>query len=964
MRPTLPQPKSVYLSARCLGCISLISIVLAYNSKTFAQSAGFKSQLLKLTTATLNLSDTQPREKLYLQFDKPYYAVGDTIWFKTYLFNAAYLTATDKSNIMYIDIANDTNKVIKQYKLPVQHGLSWGNISLDEKDFAPGTYVIRAYTNWMRNFGEDYFFYKRFYVGSADENNLLVTTRFSTAAINGTPSVSAKLLFSSMDKVPYAVEPLTLQVMNGNKHLYKQKLQTGVDGVLDVNFPIPPKSSNLTIVVENAQKNKKAVIPVVLNRPENTDMQFLPEGGSLVAGLPARVGFKAINEDGKGADILGIITDHNQQKVTEFKSLHNGMGSFDMTVKEGETYTAKVALPGGKIKEYPLPAVKITGMALKIRNTLEGDSIEVFVTATNNIIQSGDSYFLIGKARGIVCYAAIFNFHDVNYIKKKIAKNLFPSGITHFTIMTPGYQPLNERLVYIDHHDNLKIQMITDEPDYHSSDSVALKIKVTDNTGKPVAGNFSLAVTDDAQVKTDSLNENLVSRMLFTSDLKGFIEEPGYYFSSINKDKWIEFDNLLLTQGWVVYDWQQVLNPPAITYPPEHEFTVKGRVVNVFNKPVKGTDILLFSKSPSILMDTVTDKEGRFLFHQFPRADTPLFVLKAVNKNGKSFNVGIAVDEIKPPDLIKPAGLLTDPWYVNSDTTLLNYAKRSAAAKQLANFPAGGHILNEVKIRAKKIIKDSKNLNGPGNADLVLDEKDMEAAGKKTWLQLFEEKIKGFRVGDVGKEWLMIQDIKPPIYINPGTVVARTHEWYFVNNKPVKFFVDGLSVTELCPTSLQLVFTYSEAFNDITNYLNASSAEDIKGIELNFSTKYSSAYIPVEFVLENITGNDVASIEITTRSGHGPIIRNTPGMYLYKPLPLSWPKQFYKPKYKVKDTEKHLPDLRSTVDWESNIVTDANGEAKVWFYAADKPLTYTLIMEGTDMNGSLGYKRQKITVSK
>ena len=113
----------------------------------------------------------------------------------------------------------------------------------------------------------------------------------------------------------------------------------------------------------------------------------------------------------------------------------------------------------------------------------------------------------------------------------------------------------------------------------------------------------------------------------------------------------------------------------------------------------------------------------------------------------------------------------------------------------------------------------------------------------------------------------------------------------------------------------------------------------------------------------NNTENDAAFVEITTRSGHGPIIDNTPGMYLYKPLPLSWPKEFYKPKYSLKDTVNRLPDLRSTIHWEPNIVIDANGEGKIWFYAADKPTTYSVIIEGADMNGGLGYKIGKITIS-
>src|ERR1019366_5331866 len=118
----------------------------------------------------------------------------------------------------------------------------------------------------------------------------------------------------------------------------------------------------------------------------------------------------------------------------------------------------------------------------------------------------------------IVCYAAIFNFHEGGFIKKKIAKSLFPTGITHFTVMSTKYQPLNERLIFIDHQDNPNIQFKADKPVYGSRDAVALKIKVPDRNGKPLQGNFSLAVTDDAQVKTVTLNsENINTRMLLTA---------------------------------------------------------------------------------------------------------------------------------------------------------------------------------------------------------------------------------------------------------------------------------------------------------------------------------------------------------------------------------------------------------------------------------------------------------------
>ena len=127
--------------------------VTLLNSLTSTQHSPLTDSLLKITT--INDSDIKnlSAEKLYLQFDKPYYAVGDTIWFKAYLFHAPTMSLSAKSGIMYVDIVNDSSVLVKQYRLPVKEGLSWGNIS--SSDFPAGNYTLRAYTTWMRNFGAD-----------------------------------------------------------------------------------------------------------------------------------------------------------------------------------------------------------------------------------------------------------------------------------------------------------------------------------------------------------------------------------------------------------------------------------------------------------------------------------------------------------------------------------------------------------------------------------------------------------------------------------------------------------------------------------------------------------------------------------------------------------------------------------------------------------------------------------------
>jgi hypothetical protein len=171
----------------------------------------------------------------------------------------------------------------------------------------------------------------------------------------------------------------------------------------------------------------------------------------------------------------------------------------------------------------------------------------------------------------------------------------------------------------------------------------------------------------------------------------------------------------------------------------------------------------------------------------------------------------------------------------------------------------------------------------------------------------------------------------------------------------VKFIIDGISFYKVMSLSLP-------AITNINNYLNAHTAEDIKGIEVNSSSKYASRYVPMEWA-ELVGPADVAFIEITTRSGGGPGIGNTPGTYLYKPMAFSLPKQFYQPKYTVERKSGPMLDLRSTISWIPNITTDTAGKATVSFYSADKASTYTITIEGTNQSGNIGFARKTVRVT-
>jgi hypothetical protein len=81
---------------------------------------------------------------------------------------------------VYIELINDSSVVVNRFAIPMAVGLGQGHIVLDEK-IKDGTYTVRAYTNWMQNFGDDAYFSKQFYVGKpSDQGSWLIMS--STAS--------------------------------------------------------------------------------------------------------------------------------------------------------------------------------------------------------------------------------------------------------------------------------------------------------------------------------------------------------------------------------------------------------------------------------------------------------------------------------------------------------------------------------------------------------------------------------------------------------------------------------------------------------------------------------------------------------------------------------------------------------------------------------------------------------------
>ncbi len=273
-----------------------------------------------------------------------------------------------------------------------------------------------------------------------------------------------------------------------------------------------------------------------------------PEGGNLVSGLPSRVAFKATNGKGYPVEVKGALY-QDDTPVTLLESSHDGMGVFFFTPDTEKKY--RIELEDGTC--YSLPEIYPQGMTLSLSKQ-DKKNLEFFISQTEG--SPAQEVCLVGQVRGMICCVAKGVLKDRLKIKMPLSE-FFYQGIAEFTLFNGDMQPVAERLVYVHPEKKLQINIEPDKKTYALREKATLKIKVTDGNGVPVKTNLGLSVFDKAYINpADPVN--ILTHCYLSSQIRGKIHNPLYYFDEKNSDRKEALDLLLLTQGWRRYVWNAV----------------------------------------------------------------------------------------------------------------------------------------------------------------------------------------------------------------------------------------------------------------------------------------------------------------------------------------------------------------------------------------------------------------------
>lgn len=584
----------------------LLLLVALFSLSVSGQNELIDTLVSRFQTQVYNF----PQEKVHLSTDRSSYFCGDTIWFRGFIVDASTHVPVNASKYLYVELVNPFDSIVSRVKILERDGVYSGYVPL-ETLYAEGDYELVAYTMFMENSGRDYFFRKP----------VVLTSPFSVQ------SNMAARFERDGDEVWVTVD--YTDKSNGAYKSYDRMSYKTCDAVEHVRRS---GSERVTFCLKKGELDKPYVLLSFGNYkkfvriPESSpglSVSFHPEGGYLIPGVDCRVAFKAIDGEGMGVDVSGVIKDGDGNTVCRMQSVHRGMGDFHFRPSLGSSYYAEVSSPSGEELKFPLPAVEPRAAVIHLDS--RGDTLLV---SSHGRTPSGS--FLLLQQRGRVLASAPIGNGSPQYF----LKSWFPPGLLQILLLDTDATVLSERLSFIRDESGSHAFIEPDSAYYDNREKVRLTLSL-DGYSQP-EGSVSVSVTDDGLV-SGSNNLPIDVQLLLQSDIAGHIEAPSYYFEDVDSVKDYALDILLMTQGWKRYDVPKVLHGiySEPVYPLEVGQEISGEVRRlILRSPREGVNVNILSPTEGFSAVASTDENGRFHFNGFNHPEGTNYAVQAYTKDG------------------------------------------------------------------------------------------------------------------------------------------------------------------------------------------------------------------------------------------------------------------------------------------------------------------------------------------
>jgi hypothetical protein len=847
-------------------------------------------------------------EKTHLTTDRSIYVPEDTVWFKAYIFDRTNVPSNQSIALKLFMVSTAGEKLLDR-SIPIIDGTASGFFLAPK---AEGKFSIIAISGQMLGSETDQAFTKDIFVREA------LVDEFSIRAFQRTIPQQAGEGFTVDVYATSANGEKTLPKTNFSYELWSDtrrvdrgRERTDENGKATITVDKLDWGKGLLLSISsNEGSGDRAIeytLPIVAERPK-IDLRFFPEGGEMILGLANKVAFKATTPNGSGFDFKGLLVDSEGNFVDSISSYYQGMGSF--MLNPAKEYAVKViGLPD---TAYALPKAKPDGITLSLsRKEGVGHVLKVLASAAlmgSSVNIELSQFDLISSKQRVTLQARQFF---------ELPTDFLSAGVAKITVYSDQGVPLAERLVFAGAKPDVKFKIVTDQTSYAPRQKTKVDIFVNDSFGTPVAASFNIAVTDkDRTFGPVDSQPNLMANILLSSELRGNVPTPNFYFTDDPKAV-NALDLVMLSHGWRKFVPSQLADPEGIS----------GTVLNNNNKRKLAVDkpitLTAFNGYPPL--DIATNEEGFFEVPSFYLKDKgDSFLLTAPTESRKD-RFSIMLDESN----LKAGTAL----FKNKAELFANQHPFGSAELFLQTYKLPEDRFNSILMLNTVVV----NANRQRNSDCELmdyhfekpwvtktaDQLDMTNGEIMDWIQQVSTRVKGY--GDINivargfrgilGEDALLSTFKPNVLDVPFQV--------YINCDLIPIIKNGGPF----PPDFQIRKTFEA--------IDFSNVESIS-------------------VRENYPNTELPIIRINTIDNKL-IYKPTFRKYRFLTLYTAYKREFYSPVYDTPEkAQSPVPDLRETIFWQATVHTDDQGKATLEFYNADRPNNMLINIEGVDIYGRIG----------
>lgn len=672
--------------------------------------------------------------------------------------------------------------------------------------------------------------------------------------------------------------------------------------------------------------------PSMEKRPEETreklSLRFFPEGGQLVEGVTSQVAFKAESKNEGNLQLSGTLYTKEGQEITSFETLHDGMGAFEYT-PSALPAIAKVNFQGKKY-EFTLPKALPNGYVLKVDNNAGAIS----VTVSCNAATPQDTLAVFISHQGRPHAYQLIHCQANEPQQFTVLSRKLPAGVLQISLLNRAGNTLCDRFVFASPRAPLQISPKGLKEIYAPYAPIRCELQLNNAIGEPMPGKLSVSIRDAVRSDYMEYDNNIFTDLLLTSDLKGYIHQPGYYFTESSLRKQKELDILLMVHGWRKYDMTQQIGISPFTplQLPESQLVLYGQVKStILKNKLKDIALSVMVKRDAEIItgQTVTDENGHFSIplEDFEGSMEAVIQTRKVGKE-RNKDASILIDRHFSPATRAYGYKELHPEWGNIAHWQQEAEKFDSLYMDSIRRVDGLYLLDEVEIKSKRRRQST-------NMATKINEQSIDA--------YYDIRQAVDQLRDNGKVVTTIPEVMEKL--NPLFYWDRSNDNCTYRQKPICYIMDNkilsstevnMMLTEIDGLASIIISKGTGGIDD--EIIQNSKMSDSNDIDVTELDKYSIFY------LIPLPRHDVLNKHETAALGTRQTV-----MQGYTPA-----LEYYSPAYIDKELYMDKADKRRTLYWNPTVQTDENGKAVIECYNNQYSTPLIIQAETLSNDGKIG----------